>query len=524
MWQRHRKAAKQHKSDAVDPEWKLLLFLLLAAGLCGYRIGGVSEEAAWTIDLFSEYDPPRLQYRDLVESFRKEEGRLERPGLWDRPSDNGWKRCPEDFDRFSLTTWDRSRYFQVLCGGGLFQLHICVCNAVAVARLLNATLVIPYFKHHPFWNDPSQFEDIYDLNHFMSTLKGDVKIVTELPAMYSWSTPSFYWGRCLDRPNCMTFLPKHTTPKWFFQHILPIMERYEVAAVDGFEHKLTFEGLPASISKLRCKVNFYALRFVKPIRDLGDALTLRMRTKTLSGDPLRNQENSTKKYIGLHVRFERDMLAYSSCDFGGGQAEQKALASFRYQVWSNRVIKALKRPSDLRRNGSCPLTPEEIGLLLAAFGFTATTPLYIAGKAVYGGPRRMEPLKSLFPLVENKHSLATRQELAPFRNFAHKLTALDFRVLFNSDVYMSNAAGNLPNVLTGHRSYFGPYASVHPDKARLATLLSDERHATNWTSFAERAFAAHESRMGAIEPRKSRYSVFRYPAPDCMCLRSNSRD
>lgn len=36
------------------------------------------------------------------------------------------------------------------------MLHLCVqiCNAVAVAGFLNATLVIPHFHFHSIWRDP----------------------------------------------------------------------------------------------------------------------------------------------------------------------------------------------------------------------------------------------------------------------------------------------------------------------------------------------------------------------------------
>lgn len=53
----------------------------------------------------------------------------------------------------------------------------------------------------------------------------------------------------------------------------------------------------------------------------------------------------------------------------------------------------------------------------------------------------------MFPLLESKYTLATKKELKPFLPFAHKLAALDFIVSLNSDVFMSNAAGNFPNVL-----------------------------------------------------------------------------
>jgi len=39
------------------------------------------------------------------------------------------------------------------------------------------------------------------------------------------------------------------------------------------------------------------------------------------------------RYLGLHVRFEKDMIAHSACYYGGGRAEKRALAAFRAKVW-----------------------------------------------------------------------------------------------------------------------------------------------------------------------------------------------
>ena len=35
------------------------------------------------------------------------------------------------------------------------------------------------------------------------------------------------------------------------------------------------------------------------------------------------------KYLALHLRFEIDMVAYSFCEFGGGENERKELQAYR---------------------------------------------------------------------------------------------------------------------------------------------------------------------------------------------------
>lgn len=79
----------------------------------------------------------------------------------------------------------------------------------------------------------------------------------------------------------------------------------------------------------------------------------------------------------------QDMAAHSACEFGGGKAERMALAKYRQVIWQGRVLNSQFTDKELRNQGRCPLTPEEIGLLLAALGFSNTTRLYLASHKVY---------------------------------------------------------------------------------------------------------------------------------------------
>lgn len=76
------------------------------------------------------------------------------------------------------------------------------------------------------------------------------------------------------------------------------------------------------------------------------------------------------------------MAAHSACDFGGGKAEKLALAKYRQVLWQGRVLNSQFTDEELRNQGRCPLTPEEIGLLLAALGFDSNTRLYLASHKV----------------------------------------------------------------------------------------------------------------------------------------------
>lgn len=84
-----------------------------------------------------------------------------------------------------------------------------------------------------------------------------------------------------------------------------------------------------------------------------------------------------------NVVLVQDMAAHSACDFGGGKAEKLALAKYRQVIWQGRVLNSQFTDEELRNQGRCPLTPEEIGLLLAALGFDNNTRLYLASHKVF---------------------------------------------------------------------------------------------------------------------------------------------
>lgn len=108
-------------------------------------------------------------------------------------------------------------------------------------------------------------------------------------------------------------------------------------------------------------------------------------------------------------------------------------------------------PDKGRRHGRCPLTPEEVGLMLRALGFGSDAHLYVASGEVYGGEETLAPLKALFPNFHSKETIASTEELAPFLSFASRMAALDFIVCDDSDVFVTNNNGNMARMLAGRR-------------------------------------------------------------------------
>nr|GLL38648.1 uncharacterized protein At1g04910-like [Ipomoea trifida] len=208
------------------------------------------------------------------------------------------------------------------------------------------------------------------------------------------------------------------------------------------------------------------------------------------------------------------MAAHSACDFGGGKAEKLSLAKYRQRIWQGRVLNSQFTDEELRSQGRCPLTPEEVGLLLAALGFGNNTRLYLASHKVYGGEARISPLRSLFPLMEDKKSLATSEERALIKGKASLLAAVDYYVGMHSDIFISASPGNMHNAMAGHRTYYNS-KTIRPNMQLLGQLFLNKN--LSWPEFKEAVVEGHTNRQGQIRLRKPGQSLYTYPAPNCMC-------
>ncbi|XP_010523308.1 PREDICTED: uncharacterized protein At1g04910-like [Tarenaya hassleriana] len=468
----------------------------------------------------SEWNAVKPRHLSLLKSaVQRSSG--EQSDLWRPLTDQGWKPCIDPGNAPSIPEKSEG-YIQVFLDGGLNQQRMGICDAVAVAKILNATLVVPYLEVNPVWQDSSSFVEIFDVDHFIDVLKDDVRIIKELPEKFSWSTREYY--ATAIRETRVKTAPVHASANWYLENVLPVLESFGIAAIAPFSHRLSFDHLPPEIQRLRCKVNFRALRFVPHVRELGDALVSRLRNpswrnKEQNVDHLTDITNSHSrqepgKFVVLHLRFDKDMAAHSACDFGGGKAEKLALAKYRQMIWQGRVLNSQFTDEELRSQGRCPLTPEEMGLLLAALGFDNNTRLYLASHKVYGGEARVSALRQVFPRMEDKRSLASSGERARIKGKASLLAAVDYYVSMHSDIFVSASPGNMHNALVGHRT-FENMKTIRPNMALIGQIFLNK--SLTWIEFQQKVGEGHVNRQGQIRLRKPKQSLYTYPAPDCMC-------
>ncbi|KAF3324221.1 GDP-fucose protein O-fucosyltransferase [Carex littledalei] len=496
-----RSAYRHHSHRGAEFASLLVLLLpILSTDKLFSRFGGASPS------LFSEWNAPKPMHPALLTGALEREISDERRNeIWAPLEHQGWKPCIKSSSTSSLPK-QKNGYIQVFLDGGLNQQRMGICDAVAVAKILNATLLIPYLEVNPVWQDSSTFEEIYDVDRFISVLKDEVPVIRELPKEYLWSTREYYYGGV--RATRVKTAPVHASAGWYIENVLPVLQSYGIAAIAPFSHRLAFDFLSEDIQRLRCKVNFQALTFVPHINSLGEALVKRLRQSVHSVSA------ESGNFAVLHLRFDKDMAAHSACEFGGGRAEKLALAKYRKVIWQGRVAKSSFTDWELRKGGKCPLTPEEMGLLLSALGFDHNTRLYLASHKVYGGESRISSLRKLFPLMEDKKSLASSSELAKVQGKASLLAAVDYYVSIHSDVFISASPGNMHNAVLAHRTY-NNLKSIRPNMPLLSQLFLNE--SMSWSEFEVAVQSGHKGRYGQVRLRKPTQSIYTYPVPDCMC-------
>jgi hypothetical protein len=102
------------------------------------------------------------------------------------------------------------------------------------------------------------------------------------------------------------------------KQILPLIRKYKVLHLNRTDARLANNGLPMEIQKLRCRVNYDALRFTPEIEMLGRRLVQALR---------RNGP-----FVVLHLRYEMDMLAFSGCTHGCSNKEAEELTKMRNYI------------------------------------------------------------------------------------------------------------------------------------------------------------------------------------------------
>ncbi|XAR51614.1 hypothetical protein NMG60_11006291 [Bertholletia excelsa] len=434
--------------------------------------------------------------------------------MWGPRLMKGWPSCsspPDIFPTDQLSSilpkvppppkrfYKNNGYLMVSCNGGLNQMRAAICDMVTIARYLNVTLIVPELDKTSFWADPSEFQDIFDVEHFITSLRDEIRILKELPPRVKkrvelgnfYSLPPVSWSNI----------------SYYHNEILPLVKKYKVVHLNKTDARLANNGLPLEIQKLRCRVNFRALKFTLQIEELGKKIV--------------NILRRNGPFLVLHLRYEMDMLAFSGCVHGCKDEEVEELTRMRYAYpwWKEKVIDSDTK----RKQGFCPLTPEEVALTLEALGIDGNVQIYIAAGEIYGGEKRMASLATAFPNLVRKETLLEPSELQLFQNHSSQMAALDYLVSLESDIFVPTYDGNMAKVVEGHRRFLGFKKTILLDRQSLVDLIDQYSNGTlSWDEFSSFVKKAHIDRLGspkrrAVNPERPKEEDYFYANPyECL--------
>ncbi|KAJ8549775.1 hypothetical protein K7X08_033482 [Anisodus acutangulus] len=447
-------------------------------------------------------------------AFAEGQKKSEPKDLWAEPYfvASSCKPCTEPRD------WQpsegRNGYIIVAANGGINQQRVAVFNIVAIARLLNATLVLPKFLYSSVWKDASQFGDIYQEEHFIDYLKPDIHVVRELPLELQSLDLEAIGSLVTDAD-----VVKEAKPSFYKKYILPILHENRVVHFLGFGNRLASDPLPLQVQRLRCRCNFHALKFVPKIEETGALLIRRMRQNVTRLGPLgrhlvgsfsksmmkgeRNHGTKVARYLGLHLRFEIDMVAHSLCEYDGGEEERNELEAYR-EIHFPALVELKKTKKD--------------GANAAALGFNRQTCIYLAGAHIYGGKSRLASFSTLYPNLVTKENLLSSSEIEPFKNFSSQLAALYFIVCTASDVFaMTDSGSQFSSLVSGFKYTTAGENGCHTAKQTETCCKFVKNNTIDWRTFEQRVRkAARQTKQ--VFSRPVGRSVYRYPrCKECMC-------
>ncbi|XP_010250060.1 PREDICTED: uncharacterized protein At1g04910 isoform X2 [Nelumbo nucifera] len=374
----------------------------------------------------------------IAQSLQRSTSRRGKLDIWSVHRVLEWRPCKWwlEGDPAALSAKSNG-YIRVDCYGGLNQMRRDLCDGVGIARLLNATLVLPRFEVAAYWNETSGFADVFDVDYFIQKMSGFIEIVKELPAEIASREP--FRVDCSKRKGQFDYV----------ESVLPLLvEHHYISITPAMSQRR--DRYPLYAKAALCQACYNALHLTKVLEKKASEL--------LDAIP--------KPFLSLHLRFEPDMVAYSQCEYQGlspasleaieaAQGDRKPWTGDAARIWRSR--------------GKCPLTPKETAFILQALSIPTNTTIYLAAG---DGLMEMEGLTSVYNNVYTKSGLLSGEDFTSMHG--NTKAALDYYVSINSDSYIATYFGNMDKMVAAMRAFNGLYKTLFLSRRAFAQFTSQE--------------------------------------------------
>nr|GMC77361.1 protein MANNAN SYNTHESIS-RELATED 2 isoform X1 [Ipomoea batatas] len=328
----------------------------------------------------------------------------ERPSLADGDLSNGYVT-------FSLTNGPEYHVSQI-------------ADAVVVARYLRATLVVPDVRgSNP--GDKRDFKDIYDVEQFVKSLDGVVKVKASEPTGLS------------SKNLAVVKVPNRVTEEHIAENIEPIFrEKGNIRLATYFPSvNMKKSSERTSLDSVACMAMFGTLELQPEVHEVVDSMVERLRTLS---------RKSNGQFVAVDLRV--DVLEKKNCQGNSSPGSKNCYG------------------------------PQDIALFLRKLGYSKDTTIYLTQGR---WDARLDALKELFPKVYTKETIMPIDKKAKFLNSdASELEkVIDFYICSESDVFVPAISGLFYANVAGKRIATGKTQILVP-----ADIPGSSASSTNYIS------------------------------------------
>ncbi|KAG8388468.1 hypothetical protein BUALT_Bualt02G0128900 [Buddleja alternifolia] len=301
-----------------------------------------------------------------------------------------------------------------------------IADAVVVARYLRATLVIPDIRGSKP-GDKSNFEDVYDVEKFIASLDGVVKVIKSQPSQVS------------PRTVAVVKVPNRVTEEYIAENIEPLFSaKGNIRIATHFPSvNMKRNREKTKTDSIACLAMFGTLEPQREIRKVIDSMIDRLRTVS---------RKSNGQFVAIDLRV--DILEKRGCHENGGYGSK-----------------------------SC-YSPHEIATFLRKIGFEKETTVYVTQTK---WDSSLDVLKDFFPKTYTKDSIIPMENKDKFVN-SELEKVIDFYICSESDVFVPAISGLFYANVAGRRIGSGKTQILVPAANIPASSASSEEFISHFVS------------------------------------------